>query len=722
MINHNGVTTNTNNNIVVTKLQNQQSREMQESNFGIIEGNLINFDGIKTSQHTQFGHTFPYLQSNMYKSTNGAIAYCLDDGLYGASGTDNAYNNTNQQLSASTLYMLANGYNGTQESLNRFTKWEGWGFTQKEAFEATQLAIWASDNAKPDCRINLNDLYYTDTQGKAVIQAAKELYNEAQNASTNLTISGNLHFAQVNGSEETYGPFTVSAGLPLSSYTVSVSGNPTAEVVNANGQAITGPISAGTPFYIKVSNQNVAKTTISVTATTAIKNGVIQSNGQNYYQNYANETSANVTLSNNLSFEPKVAPIKNTPKPAPAPKVVTPAPKVTNSNVNKPSNKNEQHQSQTQTVNNKPSVKNSNVASPKNTNKEEQQQTSKVNNHPVINNHPTNKNTDDQSQSDKVNNHPTINNKPTNKQSIDNHPTNTNKNDITVSPNQSNKNTFSPIIKINIYNDNNNSNSNTNANANGNGSKATGNSNANSNSNANGAGSKAKAGSVVGDKGGNSNSNANSNANANGNGAGAGSKAKAGSVAKGGNANSNANANGNGTGAGAKAKADSVAKGGNANSNANANGNGTSVKADSITAGGNANSNANANANSNSNSNTVKVSKGVISTSTSTSESPASASASASVSTPGSSPVSVSASSPVATSAGTTASASATTPAATPADASSTVVSGSQTTGLPFTGLTTSQVSSHANSDLAYGGLFAILAVIASIFGIKKFK
>ena len=662
MINHNGVTTNTNNNVVVTKLQNQQSREMQEPNFGIIEGNLINFDGIKTSQHMQFVHIFPYLQSNMYKATNGAIAYCLDAGLYGASGTDNAYNNTNGQLSASTLYMLANGYNGSQESLNRFTKWEGWGFTPKEAFEATQLAIWASDNAKPDCRINLNDLYYTDTQGKAVIQAAKELYNEAQNASTNLTINGNLHFAQVNGSEETYGPFTVSAGLPLSSYTVSVSGNPTAEVVNANGQAITGPISAGTPFYIKVSNQNVAKTTISVTATTAIKNGVIQSNGQNYYQNYANETSANVTLSNSLNFEPKVAPIKNTPKPAPkpAPKKVTPAPapKVTNSNVNKPSNKNEQHQSQTQTINNKPSVKNSNTASPKNTNKENQQQSSKVNNHPTINNHPTNKeeqqqtskvnnhpvinnhptvtNKDEQHQSSSINNHPIINNKPTNKQSIDNHPTNTNKNDITVSPNQSNKNTFSPVIKINIYNDNNNSNANTNANANGNGSKATGNS--------------------------------------------------------------------------------------NANSNTNANGNGTSVKADSITAGGNANSNANANANSNSNSNTVKVSKGVISTSTSISESPASASASASVSTPGSSPVSVSASSPVATSAGTTASASATTPAATPADASSTVVSGSQTTGLPFTGLTTSQVSSHANSDLAYGGLFAILAVIASIFGIKKFK
>ena len=502
---------------------------IQNSNLGVENtGQTINFDGVHSRQHFQFAQDlYPNFQSQMYTASNGDVAYCLDNGLFGAGGGTN-YQNTNKTVSPEVHYILSEGYDGTQASIQKFTNWEGYGFNAQQAYEITQLAIWASNDANPACRVDLNQLYYSNITGKAIIQAAQKLFNQAQNASNTLSIEGSISNITYNGGYQYIGPFKVNAGEPISSYKVNLSGSANAVAVSSIGGQVQDSFNNGDSFYIKVTpSDEITHVNLNVTAKSTLHDAVIQSTYRNYYQNYANGESGYVNLVNSKGFDvpvPHALIVHREHKPTPktvTPKTVTP--NVTNNNVNKPSNDNEQHQSQTQTVNNKPVVKDTNTASPKDTNKDEQHQSTNVNNHPStkVDNKPVVKDTNtaspknankgEQHQSTNVNNHPSINN----------HPTNSNRNNITVSPNQSpnqsNHDSFSPIIKINIYNDNNNSNSNSNsnsnANANGNGSKVM----ANSNSNSNTGNGSAKVKSDVGNKSVNNNSNANSNSNVNSN-------------------------------------------------------------------------------------------------------------------------------------------------------------------------------------------------------------
>ena len=497
----------TNNHVVLA-----QRTTNNEGEFAISVGAVINFDGVASSQHFEYGQSlYPHFQSQMYKSSNGDIAYCLDNGLFGANSGTN-YSDTNLKVSPEVYTILANGYNGTQASLQKFTNWQEWGFTPVEGYEATQLAIWASNDANPQCRVNLNDLYATSTRGKAIIGVAKTLYYQAQKATDTLTIGGSTSNVKYIDGFQYFGPFTVNAGQPISSYSVSLSGSANAVTVGSIGGSPQSNFNSGQSFYVKVTPSNtITHVNMNVNATSQLNDGVIQSSGRNFYQNYVNATNAFVSLANQDGFDvpvPHALIVHRQHTPAPTQQTT---PQVSSNN-----NTENQTQHQTTTNNNKPSssVTNKNVASPKNTNSEQQHQTTKthIDNHPSVDNHP------------EVDNHPKNIDK--NKVTVSPDQSPVNKNNITVSPDQStnqsnhnnvtNKITFSPQIVIN--NDNNNSNSN----ANGTGNKAIG------------------------------NANSNSNSNINGNGQGS---AKANSVANGGNAN----------GAGIKAKTDSIETSGSTN-------------------------------------------------------------------------------------------------------------------------------------------------------------
>lgn len=261
------------------------------SNFAVNTANTINFEGVHSTQHFKFASDlYPNFQSSIY--TSGKYpAYCLDNGFFGADKSTN-YTNTNKSITPETYTILANGYNGSQESLDNMTKETGVKFTKVMGYEATQLAIWAGNNANESCRVDLGKLYFSNAQGKAIIEVARQLFKSAETATATLNIEGNTtNVKYINGSGY-IGPLKIKTGEPVSTYTVKLSGNSNDSIVDAIGGKDMSTFKSGQAFYIKVDPS--AKTTnlnLTVNAMTTLNDGVIQSSGKKYYQNYVNQTT-----------------------------------------------------------------------------------------------------------------------------------------------------------------------------------------------------------------------------------------------------------------------------------------------------------------------------------------------------------------------------------------------------------------------------------------------
>lgn len=321
------------------------------NSFAVNTMNTINFDGVHSTQHFKFASDlYPNFQSSMY--TSGKYpAYCLDNGFFGADKST-SYKGTNDSITPETYTILANGYNGSQASLDNMTKETGVKFTKVMGYEATQLAIWASNNANESCRVDLGKLYSSNAQGKAIVEVARQLFKIAENATATLNIEGDTSSVKyINGSGY-IGPLKIKTGEPVSSYTVKLSGDANDSVVAAIGGKNISTFKSGQAFYIKVDPSN--KTTnlkLSINAMTTLNDGVIQSSGEKYYQNYVNQTTKGfVSLNNSIDIK---IPAHIVQKPV----VKHPSKPVVVNNTNKQAQTQSQHQEQHQS-----SVNNNNVS------------------------------------------------------------------------------------------------------------------------------------------------------------------------------------------------------------------------------------------------------------------------------------------------------------------------------------------------------------------------